>query len=127
MKYFRVATINTTEVSFDLPNGFIGISGISTTLNSVEFYKSFLNELIAYRDVEGDIHLEMSLEYFNTSSAKCFYDILRELKKRNDKSQNITVNWFYDHQDDDMLEMGRDFSALIEIDFKFLPVGIVTF
>lgn len=126
MKYFRVATINTPEVNFDLENGFISISGKSTTVNSVEFFKNFVKALREGRDKKIDIHLDLALEFFNTSSAKCIYDILRELKIREKKGNKIIINWFYDLFDNDMLEMGMDFSELIDIDFQFLPIGKLT-
>lgn len=127
MKYFRVATINTPEVNFDPENGFISICGKSTTVNSAEFYKNFLEELKSGREFTGDIHLDLGLEFFNTSSAKCIYDILRELKVRENRGNKISINWFYDLYDKDMLEMGQDFSELVEIDFQFLGKGALTF
>ncbi|MFK7953874.1 MAG: SiaC family regulatory phosphoprotein [Ekhidna sp.] len=123
MKYFRVATANTPEVSFDLRSGFISISGVSTTINSVDFYRNFIDELVSFREEKKEIIFNLSLKNFNTGTAKYIYDILLELKRRIGEGNRVLINWFYDKKQNEMLEMGIDYSNLVEMDFTFHEIG----
>jgi hypothetical protein len=120
MRYFRVATFNTPEVTFDLENGFISFIGKSTSVNSLEFYKNLIDEIKYCTNDVSDIDININLNRFNTCSAKCIFDILRALKQKENAGNKISVNWFYERQDSDMLEMGKDFSELLELKFQYL-------
>lgn len=120
MKHFRIATVNTPEVIFDLENGLISLIGQSTTLNSLDFYKNLILDLKHCTNDIGNVCMDINLSIFNTSSAKCIFDILRELKRKQVSGNEITINWFYDSHDSVMLEMGKDFSALSELEFNFI-------
>jgi len=55
---------------------------------------------------------------FNTSSAKCIYEILKKVKSFDKFGTKIRVNWYYEEYDEDMLECGEDFSDLLSLPFQ---------
>jgi len=75
-------------------------------------YKSFSNE--------NSLRFQIDLNYFNSSSAKFFYDILLELNKLPYAGVPVNVEWYYDEEDTDMKEAGADISLLVEMEFTFI-------
>lgn len=67
------------------------------------------------------VRFQTDLEYFNSSSAKFFFDIFTELKRLMLKDIPVVVEWNYDVEDVDQKEAGSDISILVEMDFIFLP------
>jgi len=50
---------------------------------------------------------QFSFEYFNTSSSKCLYDILKQIAGLKVAGSEVEINWFYEDYDDDMRETGK--------------------
>jgi hypothetical protein len=63
--------------------------------------------------------LQIKLEYFNTSSSKCLLDIFKKLEIIGGKCQ---VEWYYEQDDEDMLEAGEDYEAIVHVPFKMIGV-----
>lgn len=67
------------------------------------------------------LDLKIDLLYFNSSSAKFFYDILMEMQRLQKAEIPVKVSWYYDEEDVDMREAGADISQLVEMQFSFIP------
>lgn len=110
----------TPEISFDSTTGILSISGRSIPENSIEFYKPMLTWMEEYSSSKPDhTTLQIKLEYFNTSSSKCLLDIFKKLETIGGK---CTVEWFYEQDDEDMLEAGEDYEAIVHVPFKMIGV-----
>ena len=96
------------------------IKGPSYSEDIREFYKPTLDWL----DESNPIDLECSFHYtiINSTSQKQVYQILIRLKKFIDNGINIKINWYYDDDDEEIMELGEDFVELIEIPMLILPV-----
>ena len=66
--------------------------------------------------------MDIQLEYFNTSSSKCILDVFKKLEAINAGSSEVTINWYYEEDDEDMLEAGEDYQAIISVPFKMIEV-----
>ncbi len=55
------------------------------------------------------------LEYFNTSSSKCILDILRKLEKLHKTGKSVVVNWYYEEDDEDMMEAGENYQRIVSV------------
>jgi hypothetical protein len=113
----------TPEVRFSAAEGLFSLSGRSIPENSVEFYSSILNWLDQYAEspLKNTI-MDVKLEYFNTSSSKCILDVFKKLEHIKNSGSEVTVNWFYESDDEDMLEAGEDYDAIIDIPFTMKEV-----
>ena len=116
-------SIKTPTIVFDI-TGILEIKGKSIPENSLEFYKPVYEWLDIYSQSPAPkTELKISLEYFNTSSSKCLLDILRRLETINLSGKSaVKVLWFYDADDEDMMEAGEDYQALVKVPFE-LNVG----
>jgi hypothetical protein len=65
--------------------------------------------------------MQTDLAYFNSSSAKFFYDIFAELKRLSENDVRVIVEWFYDEEDLDQKDAGSDIAAMVEMEFSFIP------
>ena len=113
----------TPEVRFSAAEGRFAISGRSIPENSVEFYSSILNWLDQYSESpKPTTVMDVKLEYFNTSSSKCILDVFKKLENIKKSGNEVSVNWFYESDDEDMLEAGEDYDAIIDIPFDMKEV-----
>lgn len=116
-------TPKTPTVSFDTNKGFLEIKGRSIPENSIEFYKSLVDLLEKYAgQPQPDTNVNIQLEYFNTSSSKCILDVFKKLEGINKNGSKVTINWYYEEDDEDMLEAGEDYQAIINVPFKMVQV-----
>jgi hypothetical protein len=113
-------TPKTPTVNFIKNEGHLEIKGRSIPENSIEFYKPLIDWIESYaKEPKDSTNINIQLEYFNTSSSKCILDLFKKLEAINN---NITINWYYEEDDEDMLEAGEDYEAIINIPFKMIEV-----
>jgi len=119
----KEGTPKTPTVRFDGAKGIIEIKGRSIPENSYEFYKPLVEWLDAYaKEAKPQTQVNIQLEYFNTSSSKCILDVFKKLEAIQKVNEGVTINWFYDEDDEDMLEAGQDYESIIRIPFKMIEV-----
>lgn len=61
--------------------------------------------------------LEIHLDYFNTASALYLYQFLRFYQEKS--SEGSIIRWCYDKGDADILEAGKDYEEMLDIEFEF--------
>jgi hypothetical protein len=111
-------TSKTPAVAFTSDPLEISLSGRSIPENSIEFYRP----LIAWVDENcqeeaSELQVNIKLEYFNTSSSKCLMDLLKRLESAPVKAR---VNWYHEEEDEDMLEAGEDYDAIVDLPFRLI-------
>ncbi|MFN8166292.1 MAG: DUF1987 domain-containing protein [Bacteroidia bacterium] len=113
-------TIKTPSISFRKETGTLELKGKSIPENSLEFYRPVYEWLDAYAQApSNETELRVRLEYFNTSSSKCLLDIFRRLENIHSGGKSkVKVSWFYDSEDEDMMEAGEDYRALVKVPFE---------
>jgi len=117
---YKESTDKTPEVKFITEEGLMEIKGRSIPENSLKFYEELLNWVEHYSENAHDVtNVNIHLEYFNTSSSKCLLDLF---KKMENIKNPININWYYEEDDEDMLEAGEDYDAIINIPFKMIEV-----
>jgi len=115
-------TTKTPTIEFKPGEGYLLLRGRSIPENSIEFYKPLIEGLDAYNsNPQSKTTVDIQLEYFNTSSSKCVLDVLKKLEAINGNSE-VIINWYYEEDDEDMLEAGEDYQAIIDIPFKMIEV-----
>jgi hypothetical protein len=116
-------TAKTPTVKFDGNNGLIEIKGRSIPENSIEFYKPLIDWLDKYsQNPKPTTKVNIQLEYFNTSSSKCILDVFKKLESIHKSNYEVVINWYYEEDDEDMLEAGEDYESIIRIPFKMIEI-----
>ncbi|MBI4930308.1 MAG: DUF1987 domain-containing protein [Bacteroidetes bacterium] len=117
------STPKTPSINFDFEKGFLEIKGRSIPENSIEFYKPIVESLEKYGSTPNDVTtVNIQLEYFNTSSSKCILDVFKKLESIHKGGNQLVINWYYEQDDEDMLEAGEDYQAIINVPFKMIQI-----
>ncbi|MCB0482063.1 MAG: DUF1987 domain-containing protein [Flavobacteriales bacterium] len=117
------ASSKTPAVSFGI-DGKMELSGRSIPENAIDFYKPLYDWLDAFAaNPCSQVEINIKLEYFNTSSSKCLLDVFKKAEAiGKTKNSQVKINWYYEVDDEDMLEAGEDYDIIISIPFKFIEV-----
>ena len=116
----REASPKSPHVHFNAVGGILELKGRSIPENALDFYKpliEWMGEWVKSSPAKTEFHVH--LEYFNTSSSKCLLDLFRKLEPLGD---NATVLWHYEADDEDMLEAGEDYEAILSVPFRMVMV-----
>lgn len=118
------ATQSTPYIYFDPNNGELEIKGRSIPENSVAFYKPLFDALDNYVNhiaVRG-INVKIQLEYYNSSSSVCILNLLKKLEILKDKAGPISIEWYYEEEDEDTLTAGSNFQHVIQLPIKIIKI-----
>lgn len=113
----------TPLINFDPEQGILELKGRSSPENSIAFYQRLIDNLDQY--VESDkesLVANFAFEYFNTSSSKCLFDVFKRLAKIDEVGKELVINWYYEEDDEDMMEAGEDYCDLLDLDFNFIEI-----
>lgn len=115
-------TEDTPFVLFSKSEGVFQMGGRSLPEDVNKFYNPILSWLEAYsQDPNPNSVFEMRFEYFNTASAKILLDFFMKLDAiAASKGVSITVDWYYDKNDDDMKEGGEEYADFLSIPFNII-------
>lgn len=118
------------EITLSHEDNVFRVTGISRPENIRLIYEPVIKWLTDYKSIlindhslyskENPLIMQLDLEYFNSSSAKFLYDIVRIIKSVKDEGIPVEIKWFYDSDDQDCLEAGEDLASLAKIDFIFV-------
>ncbi|MEP3387120.1 MAG: DUF1987 domain-containing protein [Reichenbachiella sp.] len=122
--YVIKATSETPFVALEMANRTLLVKGTSHPENPREFYDK-VDKLLAFYLADGrkSLTVNLSLEYFNTSSARYLYLLMTQLKEYQEDGMDINVNWYYKIDDEDMLLSGKNFSSYTQLELKLVPTS----
>lgn len=109
--YIKESTRTTPYVYLDETSGKVIIKGKSSPENAIEFYEPILNKVDG---LTQSIELEIALWFFNTSSTKCLFNLIKKLEHKQ-SNQRVMIKWLVEEDDIDMLEAAEDFQELLSI------------
>lgn len=114
-------TYFTPDVNFSATTGICEIAGESYQEETFEFF----NRLIAWIEefivkVRKPITMNFKLTYFNTSSARAIQEMIILLKKYQDQGGEVTINWYYQDEEDSTYEEAEDMQAQTKIQFNMI-------
>jgi hypothetical protein len=115
-------TTKTPTIITDPDQGLLEITGRSNPENSVEFYKPIMDWVDAY--VQAPVPkttVTIKLEHFNTSSSKMILDVFKRLEPVLDANKEIIVQWYYEEDDEELLEAGETYESMSELPFVMIP------
>jgi hypothetical protein len=120
-------TSSTPGVNFDPEKRIFEISGESRPPDVGEFYGEILNWFDDYSRhlassplAHEPVVFNFDLNYFNSSSAKYILDFCKQIAAVKEKGFDVTVNWHYEDDDMDMLEVGREMSRMVKFPFEYI-------
>jgi len=110
------ATDDTPKVVLDPSTNNFEFSGKSLPEDVTTFYGPIMDWLDGYASSPNDkTVVKFNLIYFNTASSKLILDILFKLEEIFDEGNDISIEWHYQEEDEDMEEAGEEYGDLVEM------------
>jgi hypothetical protein len=120
---FIEGTHKSPEISADADQGLVEIKGRSHPENTAKCYWPLMDWAEKYVKAPREkTTISINLEYFNTSSSKVILNILRKFEAIPDAKERVTVNWYYEANDEDDLETGEYLGQMTNLGFKFIGI-----
>ncbi len=116
------STKKTPEVRFHT-DGRLKISGRSIPEDPTMFYDQLFEWIYFFCQDPPSSNittLDIELEYFNSGSSKAILHILRALVDISKKGIKLTINWYYEEGDDDIMERGEYYESILGFKFNFI-------
>lgn len=122
---FIEGTTTTPKIDFNAKNDILIIYGRSIPEHPINFYRPIEAWLTEYLQTNPKkFSLQIHLDYLNTHSTECLFILLKKIETYITETNNsVEVIWNYDEDDEDLLDMGENFSEMIKIPFKFNPIN----
>ena len=112
---------NTPSVNFNSQTGILKIEGRSIPENPGDFYDELIDWIKQYfSDSPSETTLELNLEYVNSGSSKYLLGLLRVIKEEVKKGMQITVNWYYEEDDEAIQSLGEHYKSTLKIPFNLI-------
>ena len=110
------------SVSLIAETGKFSFEGRSLPENGKEFFNPILDWLKKYAlNPAAQTECTFKMEYFNSSSRKCFVDVFAVLDSIRLKGHSINIIWQYEEADDELKEMGEEYQNIYDLDFELRP------
>ncbi len=123
-------TEDSPQITFDINSNRFMISGESRPENAGKFYTPIIKwiedfeSILYWRKNESTNNAKVTfvfkLDYFNSTSAKYIADIISIIKKLVSNDYKIEIEWHYDKRDDDLLDAGKEFAEIYNVNFNFI-------
>lgn len=111
----------TPTIILDPVENVISIEGESYHEHVSQIFEPVFKWLDEYLKTDHDVTLNFKTVYFNTSSSRVFLEILLILQTYQEKTENkVVVNWYYQEDDLDILEMGEEYAEEITLPFNYI-------
>ncbi len=101
-------TDSTPKVVFR-SNGYLLIEGRSYVEDPTRFFKEILDW--AQNMKSKDVTFDIMLDYLNTSSSKCVYQLIKAIDE-NPSIKTLNIHWHYDDDDEEIRETGEIYAEL---------------
>lgn len=110
------------EISFDAAKGLLELKGNSIPERAEDLYTPILEWLKNYLQSPCETTtLNLKLIYLNSGSKRYILDILEMIKS---SGITVTINWYYEKDDEDMLDVGESYKELVDLPMNFIPVEV---
>ncbi|WP_053404388.1 DUF1987 domain-containing protein [Persicobacter sp. CCB-QB2] len=114
-RFYLGADRRTPEIYLESSTGLMRFVGRSIPEDARAFFTKVTDWLKEYLENPAPTtRVIFQLEYMNTSSSKCFVDMLKMLEVVHQDATDVTLVWYYDEEDEDMEDTGEDFKNMFE-------------
>jgi len=113
-------TAHSPRVEFDTEGIFI-IKGRSSMVNPAEFFEPVLAWINEFANTAPQkVELKVDMDFFNTRTAIVLHTFFKQLQKMYSAGTTITILWYCERQDTDMIESGNDYASLLSCPFEII-------
>ena len=116
-------SLKTPEIILDSNTGIFSIRGMSYQEYAKEFYVPIIQWIENYsQEPKEETIVNIQFKYFNTSSAKSILSLLQKLNQIRIQGKKVTINWYYEKNDEQMIQDGENYSNLLNFPFNLIEL-----
>lgn len=117
----------TPLVNFNVETMEFLIQGECRPENVITFFEPIMTWFNDFKSWVSDqdkkkLDFHFKLEYYNSSSSKFIFNIFKQLKAIQENGTQVTMFWFYDVLDEDLLECGEEYEKILQLKFEYIPI-----
>lgn len=119
-KIHILRTNQTPEFIFN-PEGIIKIVGRGLFTDRPEVTDRIIEWIDTYLDNPARVtYVTIAFEYLNSLSTVILVSILQSLSRITRRSKNLVIKWYYEDDDEEILERGKYISFSFDIPIEFI-------
>ncbi|MGF1586376.1 MAG: DUF1987 domain-containing protein [Bacteroidales bacterium] len=113
----------TPFIELDPVKGVLTIEGRSIPEDPESFYNIVYSSMIDYYQSPQNITtFNFQFEYINSGSSKFILRFFNLIKKQHDAGHECIVNWYYEEDDENILDLGQHYKNTFRLPFKFVEI-----
>ncbi|MCW3807142.1 DUF1987 domain-containing protein [Plebeiibacterium marinum] len=114
-------TKTSPQITLDADHGIIEMKGNIISLDTSAIFDPIFNWINKYLNNPKDkTTIKINLEYLNTIGSKYLLILFRKLEGLPKRGNEVTIQWAYDQDDEDTLELIEDYKNLLHINFELI-------
>jgi len=118
-------TNDTPTIILDKEKNHFEISGKSLPEDVNSFYEPVFNWLEKYFENPNPMtSIVFNLDYLNTASSKSLLSLYLILEHAITSGHKVEVVWQYMVDDEDMFDVGEEYSEIIKVPFRIVPLDV---
>jgi len=101
--------------------GYFKLSGNSILSDPRKFFQPIVEWVEDYiKNPLDKTTVDLKLEYVDTASVQSVFDIMRLFKPLQDRDNEVAVNFYFEFDDPELLELGEIMEGRLGIKFNFI-------
>lgn len=109
------STSSTPQVSYSTSSGLCTLVGVSTPVDSMDFYRPIIQWVMDHQDeIISGTKFEFQLNYFNSSSMKALLWLIQQISELIQSGKQWELVWIVIEEDEFMQEGGEAIQSLID-------------
>ena len=117
-------TIEQTKDSLGVkcsPKGKIEMEGNSILANANKFFSPIIEWVDEYiKDPQKQTEITLKFNYVDTASVQGVFDVLKRFREIPDYEDKVVVNWYFEFDDPELLEVGEIMEGRLKIKFNYV-------
>jgi hypothetical protein len=119
--FLSEASSDTPRVVLNKEQNLFEFSGKSLPEDVNSFYDPIIQWLSEYfQDPNPETVIDFNLDYLNTASSKSLLSLFLVIEAAKNAGKNIRIIWRYFEDDEDMHDVGEEYSEIIKVPFELI-------
>ncbi|MBN1599320.1 MAG: SiaC family regulatory phosphoprotein [Bacteroidales bacterium] len=124
LKKVEILPTESTPGIFMDPEGFIKIKGKGMVLDNTSNHEKIIEWITKYLANPAEVtFVSICMEYLNSYWTAKLITILKKISDIIFQHKKLIINWFYEEDDEDILERGEHISESLNLPINFIVTG----
>jgi hypothetical protein len=102
-------------------NGAVTMTGNSLLPNAQKFFQPVEEWVSEYvKNPEPKTEITLKFNYVDTASVQAIFNVLKKFREIPNYEENVVVNWHFEFDDPELLEVGEIMEGRLNLKFNFI-------